>query len=55
MHSRILRVALTIAVGAVLSGTAHPALAAEDAATSAREHYQKGTAFFDLGKYDEAI
>jgi len=55
MYSRILRAGLTIAVWAVLSLTARPAPAAEDAAASAREHYQKGTAFYDLGKYDEAI
>ncbi|HXI60194.1 MAG TPA: tetratricopeptide repeat protein, partial [Polyangia bacterium] len=33
-----------------------PARAEDTAATAAaREHYQKGTAFFDLGKYQDAI
>ncbi|HEY2902927.1 MAG TPA: tetratricopeptide repeat protein [Polyangia bacterium] len=45
---------LTVAVVAcsvlAAAGVAH----AEDT-TAAREHYQKGTAFFDLGKYQEAI
>src|SRR3954467_4437432 len=34
-----------------------PALAAraQDATSGAREHYQKGTAFYDLGRYQDAI
>jgi tetratricopeptide (TPR) repeat protein len=35
--------------------TAPAAPAAQDATAGAREHYQKGTAFYDLGRYPEAI
>src|SRR5262245_61254787 len=53
MHSLPRRVALIVALGAAIA--ALPARAADDAAASAREHYQKGTAFYDLGTYGEAI
>jgi tetratricopeptide (TPR) repeat protein len=52
MHNLLRRVALIVAIA--ISTTTLPARAADDAA-SAREHYQKGTAFYDLGKYNEAI
>src|SRR5215471_3837463 len=56
MLSLLRRVALIVALGAATSVAALPARAAEDAAAaSAREHYQKGTAYYDLGKYTEAI
>jgi tetratricopeptide (TPR) repeat protein len=48
----LLRPSLALAFLLVL-GAASPARA-DDAAT-AREHYQKGTSFYDLGRYPEAI
>src|SRR5215471_679856 len=53
MHRLPRRVALIVALGVVT--TTLPARAADDAAAKAREHYQKGTAFYDLAKYAEAI
>jgi tetratricopeptide (TPR) repeat protein len=37
----------------LLAATAPPARA--DATSEAREHYQKGTSFYDLGKYNDAV
>jgi len=44
-------VAIVLIVGLVAS---QPPARADDA-VSAREHYQKGTSYYDLGKYDDAI
>jgi tetratricopeptide (TPR) repeat protein len=40
---------------ALLLVLAAPAVARADDAMSAREHYQKGTSYYDLGRYPEAI
>src|SRR5262252_6344087 len=56
MHSRPRRLALIALFTLVGAATAAlPARAAEDAAATAREHYQKGTTYYDLGKYTDAI
>jgi len=46
-------IGLSVAVTFLLALGATPARADDSAA--AREHYQKGTSFYDLGKYPEAI
>ena len=48
-----LRVILVLAVALV--ALAAPLSARADDAATAREHYQKGTSFYDLGRYNEAI
>jgi tetratricopeptide (TPR) repeat protein len=42
---------LVVSIALMLTGS----LARADDTAAAREHYQKGTAFYDLGKYSEAI
>jgi tetratricopeptide (TPR) repeat protein len=44
-----------LAAALVLASLAAAAPAAAQDAAAAREHYQKGTTFYDLGRYDDAI
>ena len=47
------KLVLVVAVVGLCAGWSGPARAENTA--SAREHYQRGTKFYDIGRYDEAI
>jgi tetratricopeptide (TPR) repeat protein len=44
-----------LAVALILGVVALPAIARADDSAAAREHYQKGTSYYDLGRYADAI
>src|ERR1041384_712753 len=52
--SRDARLGVGLAVVFLLGAALAAPARAEDAA-SAREHYERGTKFYDIGKYDDAI
>src|SRR6185369_323115 len=52
--SRTRRLGLSIVVLALVAPAAVFAAGADDTA-AAREHYQKGTSYYDLGRYQDAI
>ena len=60
MSARFARLPL-VAVSALLlfasrlRATAQAQAPAPDNKTAAKEHYTRGTSFYDLGKYDDAI
>jgi len=46
---------LVLAVAAALTCVPGPARADDEATEQARQHYLKGTKYFDLGQWDDAI
>src|SRR6185503_4516701 len=52
---RLPLVVLTAALLTAATARAQEAAKPGDNKTAAKEHYNRGTSFYDLGKYDEAI
>ena len=54
-RNQVAAVLLVFAVAAALTSLPAPARADDEATEQAREHYLKGTKYFDLGQWDDAI
>ena len=55
MSASLRRLPLLIATLSLLVASAAWAQAKPDSKTAAKEHYARGTSYYDLGKYDDAI